>query len=77
MPGPERTKVFHIPGRLVPGEPQEDTTVESKTEADRLVATGAFAHTQKEANELAFTSPAATPIDEEPAPSAPAEAEES
>ena len=55
------TKVFHIPGRFVAGEPLEDHTVESVTEADRLVATGAFARTQAEANAGAFNTGEATP----------------
>lgn len=70
-----RTKVFHIPGRFV-HERLEDHEVETKAEAERLVATGAFALSKKEANEQANTSPPATPI-EEPAepvtePAAPA-----
>lgn len=58
-------KVYPIPGRLVVGEPMEfdekgapvARAVDSKEEADRLVATGGFAHTEKDAAEAAFTTP--------------------
>lgn len=57
------TKVYVIPGRLVVGERMEDHEVESKTEAERLVATGGFALSAAEANAQAFTTPEATPAD--------------
>jgi hypothetical protein len=60
----ERTKVFHIPGRLAVGVPNTDHEVESKAEAERLVGTGAFALSQKEADAAAFSTPEATPADE-------------
>jgi hypothetical protein len=49
--------VFHIPGRFA-HERLEDHEVESKAEADRLVATSAFALTAAEAKKQAHTSPA-------------------
>lgn len=81
MPAAKQTKVFHIPGRFV-HERMEDHTVESAAEADRLVATGAFALSKAEADAQAFTTPEATPATdanvkpphapEAPAPPAPA-----
>lgn len=81
------TKVFHIPGRFTHEAPNQDHSVESKAEAERLVATGAFALSAKEANEQAFTTAEATPATdanvkqprppEEPAPEpAPVQPEE-
>ena len=77
MPAAKPTKVFHIPGRFV-HERLEDHKVESVQEAERLVATGAFALTDAEANELAYTTAPAVEADdsnvkpakqpEEPAP---------
>lgn len=55
------SKVFVIPGRFVVGEPLIDHDVESKEEAKRLVDTGAFALSEKEANAAAYTTPEATP----------------
>jgi len=55
------TKVHYILGRFVVGEPLIDHEVESKADAERLVATGVFALTEKEANAAAFTTPDATP----------------
>ena len=65
----EPTKVYPIPGRLVVGEPMtfdedgkpEGREVESKAEAERLVATGGFALSLAEANAQAFSTPEATP----------------
>lgn len=57
------TKVYVIPGRFA-HERLENHEVESKAEAERLVATGAFALSQKEANEQAFTTPEATLADD-------------
>lgn len=71
MPGAQRTKVFYVEGRFA-HERLEDHEVDSKAEAERLVATGAFALSQKEANEQANTTPPATPIDEPAEPAAPA-----
>lgn len=73
------TKVYYIPGRFV-HERLEDHEVESVAEANRLVATGAFALTKKEANEAAFTTPEAVEIREEseaptPEPAPPASEE--
>lgn len=59
---PQETTVFPIPGRFVPDEPLVKHKVESKAEADRLVATGGFALSEKEANEQAYTTPPAVPI---------------
>lgn len=56
-------KVYPIPGRFVGGEPMTERDV-SKTEADRLVATGGFASSAKEAKDQAFTTPPAVEIDQ-------------
>ena len=79
MPAAKPTKVYHVPGRFV-HERLEDHEVESVEEANRLVATGAFALSAKEANEQAYTTPEATkatdanvkPVKQPEAPVAPA-----
>jgi len=61
-------KVYPIPGRFVADESLTERDV-SKAEAERLVATGGFASSAKEAKEQAFTTPPAVeteaPRDEE------------
>lgn len=57
----QETKVYAIPGRIVPGERMEDHKVESKEEAARMVATGGFALSEKDANAAAYSTPEATP----------------
>jgi hypothetical protein len=55
------TRVYPIPGRFAVGVPLIEHEVASKAEADRLVATGVFALSAKEAADAAFTTPEATP----------------
>ena len=65
----DATKVFPIPGRFVNGESMTfdevgkpvAREVESKAEADRLVATGGFALSHSDAMAAAFSTPEATP----------------
>lgn len=64
MPAPKPTKVYAIPGRFA-HERLEDHEVESVEEANRLVATGAFALSAKEANDQAFSTPEAKPASDE------------
>lgn len=60
MSAAQETKVFAIPGRFVVGERMEDHKVGSRQEADRLVATGGFALSEKDANAAAYSTPEAT-----------------
>lgn len=73
------TKVYPIPGRFAVGVPMVEHELDTKAEAEELVSrTGAFALSEKEANDAAFTTPEGTPADdsnvkpprpaEEPAP---------
>lgn len=64
MPAAKPTKVYAIPGRFA-HERLEDHEVESVEEAQRLVATGAFALTKADASAAAFTTPEATPATED------------
>ena len=65
MPAAKPTKVYHVPGRFLPGYRLEDHQVESQAEADELVATGLYTLTEKEANEQAFTTPATSEATDE------------
>jgi len=56
--------VYPIRGTFVVGEPMTEHEVESKAEAERLVATGGFALTKAEANAASLWAPEA---DEAPA----------
>ena len=57
-------KVYPIRGTMVVGVPMVEHEVESKAEAERLVATGGFALTKAEANAASLWAPEA---DEAPA----------
>jgi hypothetical protein len=59
-----KTAVYYIQGRFG-FERLEDHEVDSKAEADRLVATGLFALTAKEASAQAFTTGPIPPEPEE------------
>lgn len=71
--GAVESTVFPIPGRIVVGEPMEFSEegdpkpmkVASKTEAERLVATGGFAHSLAEARAAAFSTPEGEAADED------------
>lgn len=60
------TKVYPIPGRLPPpGVPQREIEFPTKGEAEEfLKANSAFAATEEEAEELAFSTPEATEADD-------------
>ncbi len=60
----QTTKVFPILGTFVVGEPMVEREVESKAEAERLVATGGFALSKADANAASVWEPEA---DEAPA----------
>ena len=60
----QTTRVFPVRGTFVVGEPMTEHEVESKAEAERLVATGGFALTKAEANAASLWAPEA---DEAPA----------
>jgi len=57
-------KVYPIRGTFVVGEPMTEHEVESKAEAERLVATGGFALSKAEANAASLWAPE---VDEAPA----------
>lgn len=59
--GAKETQVYHIPGRFIAGERMEDHKVESVERANELVATGAFALSEREANAAAYSTPEVTP----------------
>ena len=60
----QTTRVYPIRGTLVVGEPMVEREVESKAEAERLVATGGFALSKADANAASVWEPEA---DEAPA----------
>lgn len=61
MPSQPEHRAFVIPGRFVAGEPLIDHDVETKAELDRLVATGVFTRSAKEAAEAAWSTSKPTP----------------
>lgn len=58
------TKVYPIAGRIAVGHPTIEQELPTKAEAEALVATGAFALSEKEATALAYSTPEATPATE-------------
>ncbi len=60
----QTTRVYPIRGTLVVGEPMVEREVESKAEAERLVATGGFALSKADAKAASTWEPEA---DEAPA----------
>ena len=53
----QATKVFPVRGTFVVGEPMVEREVESKAEAERLVATGGFALSKADANTASAWEP--------------------